>query len=109
MLGPCTFCRRLTWEFRRSVIVVAIEPSSSGSDGLHPQAVIILAADLSDDAVFPRARVPEDDDDRRLLEVFRLVLGGGLELMDPSDSCWMLEELLWILIDEFSEASSAEG
>jgi len=29
--------------------------------------------------------------------------------MEPLDTCWMLEELLWVLFCEFSEASLSKS
>lgn len=96
-------------EFRRSVTVVAIVPSSSGSDGLHPKAERTLLADLPDESVLTCSWVSVDNEDFRPPEFVRGILRGGLELRDESDPARMFEELLWELPCELDERSLSEA
>lgn len=65
-------------------------------------------ADLPDESVLSGSSVAVDDVDLLYEPLVRCIFRGGLELMDPLDTTWILEELLWELIDEFSERSLAE-
>lgn len=96
-------------EFRRIVTVEAIVPSSGGSEGLHPKAETTLFAETSHEPVLTCSGIAVDDVDFRLGELPRRILRGGLELGDPLDTSWMLEELLGVLVDELSERSLSEA
>lgn len=89
--------------------VVPIVPSSGGSEGLHPKAETTLFADMTDESVLTGPCVSVDDEDFRPGEFSRRIFRGGLELMDPLDTRWMLEELLGVLVDELCERSLSEG
>jgi hypothetical protein len=91
------------------VTVVPIVPSSAGSEGLHPKAETTLFAEIADESVLTDSGVSVDDVDLRLAEFSRRILRGGLELGDPLDTSWMLEELLGVLVDELSERSLSEA